>query len=280
MIYLKLTQSQYGPCRGGASARGLTSCPLTNQFKSSVRRKTPALVAHATDSATETTDNLNALGLSYASRFGVLRASWNSLEDVLHALDAVCDYVVLRDFEGYTRDARAPDGGSDVDLLTSDFTKAMLVLGRVPAVAPWQMVGSGGHRASVSVVVGGYQVKFDVRHIGDGYMDPQWAANVLLRRVFWNAGGFYVPSNTDHFYTLFYHTSVVHKATFVHITELLPMALHLTLEANPVSAEFTAALRKANLAMALRAIGTYMDTLGYMWTKPNDPAVFFRPRNL
>ena len=257
----------------------MTSCPLTNQFKSSVRRKTPALVAHATDSATETTDNLNALGLSYASRFGVLRASWNSLEDVLHALDAVCDYVVFRDFEGYTRDARAPDGGSDVDLLTSDFTKAMLVLGRVPAVAPWQMVGSGGHRASVSVVVGGYQVKFDVRHIGDGYMDPQWAANVLLRRVFWNAGGFYVPSNTDHFYTLFYH-SVVHKATFVHITELLPMALSLTLEGNPVSAEFTAALREANLAMALRAIGTYMDTLGYMWTKPNDPAVFFRPRNL
>ena len=275
LIYLKLTKSQYGPCRGGASGRGLTSCPLTNQFKSSVRRKVPTLLVHATDSVTETTDNLNALGLSYASRFGVHRASWNSLEDVLHALDAVCDYVMLRDFEGYTRDARAPKGGiGEVDLLTSDFTKAMLVLGRVPAVAPWQMVGSGGDRASLSVIVGGSQVKFDVRHIGDGYMDPQWAARVLQRRVFWNAGGFYVPCNTDHFYTMFYH-SVVHKRAFVHVADLLPMALNLTL----VSAEFTAALREANLAMALRAIGTYMDTLGYLWTKPNDPAVFFRPLN-
>ena len=52
LIYLKLTQSQYGPCRGGASARGLTSCPLTNQFKSSVRRKTPTLVVHALRSPT------------------------------------------------------------------------------------------------------------------------------------------------------------------------------------------------------------------------------------
>ena len=201
LIYLKLTKSQYGPCRGGASGRGLTSCPLTNQFKSSVRTKIPTLLVHATDSVTETTDNLNALGLSYASRFGVHRASWNSLEDVLHALDAVCDYVMLRDFEGYTRDARVPKGG-EVDLLTSDFTKAMIVLGRVPAVAPWQMVGSGGDRASLSVIVGGFQVKFHVRHIGDGYMDPQWAARVLQRRVFWNAGGFYVPCKTDHFYIM------------------------------------------------------------------------------
>ena len=52
LIYLKLTQSQYGPCRGGASARELTSCPLTNQFKSSVRRKTPTLVVHALRSPT------------------------------------------------------------------------------------------------------------------------------------------------------------------------------------------------------------------------------------
>merc|ERR1711865_462867 len=89
-----------------------------------------------------------------------------------------------------------------------------------------------------------------------------------------NAGGFYVPCNTDHFYTMFYH-SVVHKRAFVYVADLLPMALNLTL----VSAEFTAALREANLAMALRAIGTYMDTLGYLWTKPNDPAVFFRPHN-
>ena len=53
---------------------------------------------------------------------------------------------------------------------------------------------------------------FDLRFVGDRYYDPEWAREILDRRV-WNPGGFFTPSNEDYFESLAYH-AVVHKNVF------------------------------------------------------------------
>jgi len=195
VIYLKLDRRQYGQCSGGASARGMRACPPTHAFKNAARRKY-ALVVHTTDTVNETVDNLKALGISYQAAVQLQRPHWSCIEEVLQALDTVCTYVLMRDFEPYTAGSRPP---REVDLLVSNFKQAQVVLGGVPASAPWQMVGSGGNHSSFSVIVAGKAVKFDVRHVGDGYMDMDqaWAERVLRRRVFHPVNRFYVPSPHD-----------------------------------------------------------------------------------
>ena len=249
----------------------MRACPLTNAFKNAARRKY-ALVVHATDTVNETVDNLKALGISYQAAVQLQRPHWSCIEEVLQALDTVCTYVLMRDFEPYTAGSRPP---REVDLLVSNFKQAQVVLGGVPASAPWQMVGSGGNHSSFSVIVAGKAVKFDVRHVGDGYMDQTWAERVLHRRVFHPVNRFYVPSPHDHFHTLLYH-SVVHKDQFVHIQTLLQNALTLQRTGLVVSNLAIGALKSASWEGAVRALSAYMDPLNYAWTRPNDPSVFFR----
>jgi len=121
---------------------------------------------------------------------------WRSLREVLAFLNETVRYVVLRNWEGLP-DGFDPSLHGDIDLLVQDDEDcATLLRARKKYDEP--------ERVHYVLPVGGRDVYFDFRHVGDGYYDESWEREILSNRRF-DASGFYVPSAEDAFYSLVYH---------------------------------------------------------------------------
>jgi hypothetical protein len=143
---------------------------------------------------------------------------------------------------------------------------------------------NSGHIQSC-ISVAGHEVVFDVRYVGDGYIDPTWQSHMLKhrKRAYLNTpqGGvsFHVPSDEDYYFTLLYHvlvqkSGIVAKIAEKHSKYIAPLAaavagvqLHsqsdLQAKAKPVWAE----------------LESFMDLHAYQFTKPTDPNVGFNTGN-
>jgi len=140
---------------------------------------------------------------------------WNSYRDLFKALNATCNYVVLRGFE------QLPDKNpeKDLDILTDDFQRLASLLG---------IFQSSSQPYKGTIFVAGEQVPVDIRHIGDHYFDIRFQINVLSNRQL--KKGIYVPRDDDYFFSLLYHCKV-HKGTvkpkYFDILENLALKLDL-----------------------------------------------------
>lgn len=125
---------------------------------------------------------------------------FSSVEDVFHVLNEHTRYAVLRNWEGWP-EAWTSMEHEDIDILTDDYYKTLLLLGARP-------VFPQNYRVHHLVEVGDGAIPFDVRYVGDGYYDQRWQQDLLDRRV--EQDGFYRLSDEDYFWTLLYH-GVFHK---------------------------------------------------------------------
>ncbi len=121
-------------------------------------------------------------------------------QDVFHVLNEHTRYAVLRNWEGWP-EAWTSMEHEDIDVLTNDYYKTLLLLGARP-------VFPQNYRVHHLVEVGDGAIPFDVRFVGDGYYDQKWQQDLLNRRV--EQDGFYRLSDEDYFWTLLYH-GVFHK---------------------------------------------------------------------
>src|SRR5262249_40364470 len=126
---------------------------------------------------------------------------WNSLSDLFHVLNASTEYAVMRNFEDLPESATTEEHG-DVDLICASSREMAFVANASPA-AP------GQYRVLYRVTIGGKEVLFDFREVGDNYYDPQWEREMLERRVFSSRGFFHLGPD-DYFHSLLYHATV-HK---------------------------------------------------------------------
>lgn len=124
---------------------------------------------------------------------------WNSLEDLLNALNNTVRYVILRNFENYPREVQY-GVHSDIDILCDNYALATQILNGV-------RTNSGKGRVQNRVNVGQDYILCDIRYVGDNYYDNKWEADILSNRIF-NSNGFFTPCDTDLLYTLLYHVIV------------------------------------------------------------------------
>ena len=119
-------------------------------------------------------------------------------------------YVVLRNFEKLPNEYISNEHG-DIDLLVKDLNQTIYKTNAIK-------VHKDANRVHYKINIAGKYVYFDFRCVGDNYYDENWQINILKNRIK-SAGGFYIPSNEDHFYSLIYH-ALIHKKTFLVITLL------------------------------------------------------------
>jgi hypothetical protein len=128
---------------------------------------------------------------------------WASPAELFHVLNHTVRYVVIRNFEGLPQSLHV-NSHEDVDLLTDDYPRLAAVMNARPH--PRCILPYGGPHW---VRIAGKDMWFDLRFVGDRYLDPTWAAGLLDRRVF-QAAGFFSPNPVDYFESLAYH-AVIHK---------------------------------------------------------------------
>jgi len=120
-------------------------------------------------------------------------------------------YAVMRNWQSLP-EGLVP-GHGDVDLLVEDVAEVLALFPDIrkkhpdptrfhwfiPLRRPWYLVKRKNY------------VRFDFRHIGDGYYDADWQRKMLERRVRGDKG-FYHLCGEDHFWALLYH-AIMHKPT-------------------------------------------------------------------
>lgn len=232
---------------------------------------------HATDSETETRHDLALLfGVGYEALLGRLPARWNGtvhdmdvdlvgaagwkdLRQLFVVVNDAQEYLVMRNFEGLPD--HAGDGGhDDIDLLTASSIDLAYVLNA-------RKVYPQAHRVHYAAMVGGREVRFDLREPGDCYYDEAWQRAMLQRRCRCPAG-FYTPSAHDYFYSLLYH-ALVHKPAVApdYAQRLVVLGSSIGVELPPPP--WTEA------GPARCVLVEYLTREGYEVCRPRDTSVFF-----
>jgi hypothetical protein len=122
---------------------------------------------------------------------------WTSLDELWAVLRLACEYVVLRNFEDIPGIIASDP---EIDVLAREQRDFAAVVGARPRHG--EVAG-----AAFATTVDGREVIFDIRWVGDGYMDALWQNDVLKRRA-WLDEKIAIPRIDDHFFSLLYHAKL------------------------------------------------------------------------
>lgn len=125
--------------------------------------------------------------------------NWDSLSQLFQILNKSTNWLILRNFE----ELKDTDEfqGDDIDILCEDleyFTAIMNAKRRY------------GGRCSYYVLVNNQNIPLDIRFVGDKYIDPLWAYNMLRTKELYKH--IPVPSKYNYFFSLLYHSKLQKKS--------------------------------------------------------------------
>lgn len=179
---------------------------------------------------------------------------WSSQRELFDLLIIASDYVILRNHEDLLIHSAADAG--DIDILARDPEDfAALICGK----HFYADFGKYAYRTSIA----GKDIPFDIRFVGDGYLDTQWE-NTILERSEVVEGRYSIPAPDDAFFSLTYHAKL-HKTEISarYVDKLLGMAKCIGLD-GITSADFVEDDRCAKL------LGGFLAERGYYRCTPMD----------
>ena len=120
---------------------------------------------------------------------------WNDLKQLFFVLNNTINYVVLRNFEDLP-EKEMDERHDDIDILTDELWQIPYILGK--------NIPGNKNKKFPFVKIGEKYIKFDIKYVGDTYLDEKWSRDILKRRKL-TSKGVYSPSEEDYFYTLLHH---------------------------------------------------------------------------
>lgn len=135
--------------------------------------------AHTSYNVYEALLVLKPLGLDHLSprpEFASFRELFQKLE-----ADPHLQYVVQRSYHEL-KNAPSWFGGKDVDILVSDYYHFKALTGARGNGGRSMRDNDNGHKIQNSIIIGKQKIAFDVRFVGDDYVDSNWEHDMLLNR--------------------------------------------------------------------------------------------------
>lgn len=127
-----------------------------------------------------------------------MKQNLDTLNDLFSAI-AGEEYVVLRNYL-HLREEVSSAAHPDIDLLCRNPKRIREIWG----LTPRGRIPDGIHYA---LSFAGLTIPVDLRHVGDGYLDPAWENHILENRRLYDSLCF-VPSSEDYRYALLYHVTI------------------------------------------------------------------------
>lgn len=186
---------------------------------------------------------------------------YDDIRQLFYVLNNSVQYVVLRNHECLPEHYTA-EGHGDIDLLVENFNY-------IKHLTSAYDVYRSPYRVYHTIKVGGKQIPFDFRHVGDNYYDIEWEKSILKNRKF-QSKGFYTPNDKDQFYSLLYHAFIQKPSVAEdYIRKLNNYSKRIGIEFNTSRVEDAVGL-----------LDSFFEEMQYEYVRPNDKTVFFNKESL
>lgn len=197
--------------------------------------------------------------------------NFGELFDMLNSDDNL-EYLVQRSFHELENSPSFFEV-RDVDVLVNDYYYFKSITGARSVNKRMMRENDNGFHIQSTINVGGVEVPFDIRFVGDDFVDSAWERDMLDRRILNKINDeveIYTPNKEDEMYSLLYSILVQkpRPKTSKHIPRLNFLRQELNQEELRFGKRFT--------HIAWDVLKTYMSKSGYSFKKPNDKGVGFR----
>jgi len=160
----------------------------------------------------------------------------------------------------------------DVDVLVNDYYYFKSITGARSVNKRMMRENDNGFHIQSTINVGGVEVPFDIRFVGDDFVDSVWERDMLDRRILHKVNEeveIYIPSKEDELYSLLYNILVQKRRP--RRSKHIPRVSYLLKELGLEDLRW----RGRNLGLSWDMLKTYMNENGYSFKKPNDRRVGF-----
>jgi len=183
---------------------------------------------------------------------------WKSLKDLFDILrSSNVKYLVLRKFE--TLPMSFLEGDHDIDILCESINEIVLTTG-----ATKRNEGI----SAFCLYISGIKTDFDIRYIGDNYLDSQWARNALNNRKCNN--GVFIMDDENQLFTIIYHClTQKNNISDYYSDKIATISMRL----------FGNKLPNADTELCLY-LARYMTSNAYGYIKPKDISVIQNKNNI
>lgn len=222
---------------------------------------------HTSYNVEETLLVLEPLGLQNL----VPRIKFDNFEHLFTVLnnDKKLKYIIQRSFFELEFTPQEYGPKKDVDILVNYYYYFKSITGARTDLKYRDVMreDDNGPKVLNTINIGGCEIRFDIRFIGDNYIDPIWERNMLNNRIIHKLNNFeiYVPKTEDEMYSLIYNI-IVQKPNpqkNKHIPRVQELANKLNMEK----------LDFSNIKKVWTNIQHFMNNNNYKFKKPHDNTV-------
>ena len=185
---------------------------------------------------------------------------YNTIKEFFLYINEHCNYLILRNWDDIFNDHIYGDSHEDIDILCEDLHSFV-------SLTNARRCHKRNDRDNFIISIGTMSVRFDIRHVGDGYYPKLWQEKMLLRRK--KIGDIYIMSDEDYYYSLAYH-ALLQKPS-------------LSNEYKNKLRDLTIADRRTNLFEEkdiLKELNKYLKKNSYVIEITSDPGVFLNWKNI
>ena len=127
-----------------------------------------------------------------------------------------------------------------------------------------------GFHIQSNINIGKIEIPFDIRFIGDNYVDSKWEYEMLNRRIKYKLNNniiIYIPNIEDEIYSLLYN--IIIQKPNPSKSKHIPRIQELLIKSGKKEFNFN------NLYKIKEKLKKWMKKMNYKFKKPNDPNVNF-----
>ena len=120
-------------------------------------------------------------------------------------------YLVQRSFYEIEYPLEYFKNGHDIDILVNDYYYFKALTGARSVNSTKMRENDNGYNIQSKINIGGVEVPFDIRYVGDNYVDAVWEKEMIKKRIkhtLKNDITIYIPNESDEVFSLIYHINI------------------------------------------------------------------------
>lgn len=159
------------------------------------------------------------------TKYLIPRIKFNNFKELFETLNSYnkLKYLIQRSEEDINLEPKKIKG--DIDILVNDYYYFKSITGARSKNKIKMRERDDSYNIQSTININNIEIAFDIRYIGDDYIDSNWEKNMLNNKILkqMNNLSVYIPNDYDYFYSLLYHI-IIQKPSLLkskHIPKLI-----------------------------------------------------------